>query len=288
MSTAEPQRLVYSIFHLTDLSPESESAFAHALAIALMRGSKLTLLHAGASGGDDGDDWDRFPAVRGTLERWGLLEPGSKRSEVFDKFAVQVKKVSLGPSSSVSDVLGYLSDSPSELIVTGYDGRRGITGVPRDSTAEDVARRAGAMTLFVPNGCKGFVSAEDGSLSLKRVLVPVADDPAPAVAITAARRVAESLGDMPVEVTLLHVGDAPPPIEAADDDAVHFTHLTRTGDPVDEILAVASEIDADLISMVTNGRNSLGELMRGSHTERVTRGSSCPVLALPESWNEIV
>lgn len=287
MSTPSSQRLVYSVFHLTDLSPEAESAFAHALAIALIRGSKLTLLHAGTEGSRGGRDWGRFPHVRETLERWGLLEPGSKRDDVFEKLSVQVKKVDLGPSSSVSDVLDYLSDSPSELIVTSYDAKRGIGAVRRDATAEDVARQSGAMTLFVPNGCRGFVSAADGSLSLRRILVPIADDPAPALAIKAAHRVASLLGDPPVEVTLLHVGAEFPPVQAVDDEVVRFTQTSREGDVAEQILAVAGETGADLISMVTNGRSSLGEMVRGSHTERVTRKASCPVLALPESWSDL-
>ena len=285
MSPPTPSRLVYSVFHLTDLSPESESAFVHALAIALMRGSKLTLLHAG---GDGAENWDRFPHVRATLERWGLLEPGSRRSDVFEKLAVQVKKVNLARSSSVSAILGYLEDSPAELIVTTYDTERGIMGVARDATAEDVARKSGAMTLFVPTGCPGFVSVEDGSLSLKRIVVPIASDPVPALAIEAARRVASMLGDPPVEVILLHVGDAPPRVDATDDDDVRFLHRNESGDVVDRIVAVAEESRADLIAMVTDGRNSLGETLRGSHTERVTRRAPCPVLALPESWNELV
>ncbi len=285
MASHIPERLVYSVFHLTDLSPESEGAFAHALAIALLRGSKLTLLHAGGGGADD---WDRFPQVRETLERWGLLEPGSKRADVFEKLAVQVKKVNLKRSSSVSGVLDYLGDDPSELIVTSYDPQRGITGVARDATAEDVARKSGAMTLFVPTGTRGFVSLEDGSLSLRRIVVPIADEPAPTFAIEAARRVGTILGDAPVEVVLLHVGDDAPRVDAQDDDAVQFTRRTESGDVVDRIIEVATEIDADLISMATNGRNSLGETLRGSHTERVTRRAPCPVLALPESWNDFL
>lgn len=277
--------LVHSVFHLTDFSPTCEVAFAHALAIALVRKASLTLLHAGET--DLEADWRRFPAVRGTLERWGLLEPGSERSEVFEKFAVAVKKVNVGTARPVSAVLDYLTGEPSDLVVVSYEGHKGVTGVSRDSAAEDVARRSGAMTLFVPSGTQGFVSSRDGTLSLRRILVPIAEDPAPALAVEAARRVARSLGDPPVDVTLLNIGDGDAPVIALPEEGdTRYRQVQRGGDVIDGILAASDEFDADLIAMVTNGRSSLGEIVRGSHTERVVRRARCPVLSLPESWQQ--
>jgi nucleotide-binding universal stress UspA family protein len=284
---SEPLRpkLVHSVFHLTDFSPSCEVAFAHALAVALIQKASLTLLHAGET--DLDADWRRFPAVRDTLERWGLLEPGSDRSAVFEKFAVSVKKVNLGTSRPVSAVLDFLTGEPSDLVVVSYDGQKGISGVVRDSTAEDVARRSGAMTLFVPSGSPGFVSPRNGSLSLRRILVPVTEDPPPSLAVEAARRVARSLGDPPVDVTLLNIGDGDAPVFALpEEDTTRYRQVQRGGDVIDGILAAADEFDADLIAMVTNGRSSLGEIVRGSHTERVVRRASCPVLSLPEVWGQ--
>ncbi|MGH0037048.1 MAG: universal stress protein [Myxococcota bacterium] len=289
MSEATPAPLVHSVFHLTDFSPSCDVAFAHALAIALVRRSSLTLLHAGEA--DLDTDWRRFPAVRATLERWGLLEPGSDRSAVFEQFAVSVKKVNLGTARPVSTVLDYLTGEPSDLIVVAYDAQKGITGVARDSVAEDVARRSGAMTLFVPSGASGFVSARDGSLSLRRILVPIAEEPAPVLAVEASRRVARGLGDPPVDVTMLNIGDGNAPVIALPDEdegTLRYRQVQRGGDVVDGILAAADEFDADLVAMVTNGRSSLSEIVRGSHTERVVRRARCPVLSLPEAWSQRV
>ena len=63
-----------SIFHPSDFSEASEVAFVHALKIALVAGAKLTMLHVEAS---PGAEWQDFPGVRDTLERWaarGLAE----------------------------------------------------------------------------------------------------------------------------------------------------------------------------------------------------------------------
>jgi nucleotide-binding universal stress UspA family protein len=284
MTSPAQAQLVYSVFHLTDFSAASEVAFAHALAIALVSKADLTLLHA--SGDATGEDWRRFPAVRRTLERWGLLEPGSERKDVFEKLAVRVKKVNIGSGRAVSAILDYLAGSPSDLIVVSTDARNGALGISRDTTSEDLARRSGALTLFVPSGASGFVSARDGSLSLRRILVPISDDPSPALAVESARRTALALGDPPVDVTLVHIGDGGAPVVALPDgEDVRFRQIERGGEVIDGIIAAADETRADLIAMVTNGRSSLGEIVRGSHTERVVRRARCPVLSLPEAWS---
>jgi nucleotide-binding universal stress UspA family protein len=59
---------VDSVLHPSDFTAASENAFAHALAIALLRKTELTILHTG----DSPEDWRKFPAVRSTLERWGM------------------------------------------------------------------------------------------------------------------------------------------------------------------------------------------------------------------------
>jgi nucleotide-binding universal stress UspA family protein len=53
------------------------------------------------------------------------------------------------------------------------------------------------------------------------------------------------------------------------------------GDPADEILAVAQEIDAAVIVMPSRGKVGLRRWMVGSVAERVVRRARCPVLVLP-------
>lgn len=54
----------------------------------------------------------------------------------------------------------------------------------------------------------------------------------------------------------------------------------RRGDPVDEIVACAREIDADLIAMTTHGRSGLGRLLFGSVAEAVLRQAEIPVFLM--------
>ncbi|MGI9202494.1 MAG: universal stress protein, partial [Woeseiaceae bacterium] len=93
-NTAAAIPLVRSVLHPTDFSPASDRAFAHALAIALLRQTDFTILHVGPENASDAD-WSRFPSVRQTLERWGLLDAGSPRSAVMDDLQVRVKKVAI-------------------------------------------------------------------------------------------------------------------------------------------------------------------------------------------------
>ena len=72
-----------------------------------------------------------------------------------------------------------------------------------------------------------------------------------------------------------------PHVAAADGDRWAFTRMVRDGDPVEQILAAAGEVKADLIVMPTAGRAGVFDVLRGSTTERVLRRAPCPVLAVP-------
>lgn len=272
---------VSSVFHPTDFSEASHRAFAHALAVALLRRTELTILHADRDFVAD-DAWVKFPAVRRTLEGWGCLEPGSPRSAVLERLEVQVKKVSLRSRSPAAAILQYLDEHDTDLIVLATEGRAGLPGWLKPSVAERVARSSRAMTLFVPAGARGFVHPREGTIDLSRILVPVAHDPDARPALDYAARVARLAVD-PVELVLLHVGDGPmPALGRPSDPRLRVREARRQGRVVDEIESVARELDVGLIAMTSDGRDGfLGTIGRGSHTERVVRQAPCPVLSVP-------
>ncbi len=276
--------LVRSVLHPTDFSKGSEHAFAHALAIALIRKTSLTLLHAG---GDRSKSWASFPSVRRTLERWGMLERGSPRSAVFDQLSVRVKKVVTKKKNSVEACLEYMDEHPTDMIVLATRGRAGALKWIKGSTGEHVARRSETVSLFVPKKGRGFVSPANGSLSLQRILIPMAHNPSPQPAVQFAARVARVVGGQ-VQVTLLHVGDADgvPRVTLPDVPGVEWQTEVRQGDAPGQIVAEAERIAANEIIMTTDGRDVLIDALRGSHTERVIRRASCPVLALPVTWTD--
>jgi nucleotide-binding universal stress UspA family protein len=272
---------VESVFHPTDLSEASHFAFAHALAVALIRKIPLTILHSGRDFLAE-DEWSKFPAVRRTLESWGCLEPGSPRSAVLTQLDVAIKKVNLRRRNPAAAILDYLAEHDCDLIVLATEGREGLPAWLRPSVAERVARETKTMTLFVPAEGRGFVNPKTGAIHLSRVLIPATGAPTAQPALEYAARMAR-LADPPIEFVLLHVGDGPmPALERPQDPAFRFREERRQGDVSDAIVNTGREMGVDLIAMTTDGRDGfLGALGRGSHTERVVRGAACPVLAVP-------
>jgi nucleotide-binding universal stress UspA family protein len=278
--TAPP--FVEDVVHPTDLSPASERAFAHALAIALVRRARLVILHVTA---DDRPDWGEFPAVRRTLERWGLLEPGSSRGALFERLGVKITKRTISGHSPARAVVDYLDEAPADLLVVATEGRDGAARWLHGSTAEAMARRSKTMTLFVPADAeRSFVSLKDGTLTLNNVLIPVDHAPDASAAAEFARRMADIGGDGQATISLLHVGPESdmPRVRAEDGPRWTFVRIHREGEPVAEILAAAELVGADLIVMPTAGR-AVFEVLRGSTTERVLRQARCPLLAVPAS-----
>ena len=265
----------------TDFSPESEEAFAHALAICLFRRGELTLLHAGDEY-MDGDDWQQFPHVRQTLTRWKLLPPGSSRAAVFHELGIRVSKVS-AKGDPLSATLEYLQDYPTDLMVLATEGREGLPRWMHRSKAESLSRATGIKTLFVQHGARGFVSL-GGELTLRRILVPVASAPDPRPAMVYAARATVLAAGEAAELIALHVGVGDPKLDFPEPTGRGCTWRSAhaEGDPVEEIVRFAGAESADLICMTTTGPDKLGEQLGGSTTtEHVMRRAPCPVLAVP-------
>jgi len=227
--------------------------------------------------------------VRKTLERWGLLEPGSAHEDVFANLGVRVTKLTIDSGMPVASLLDWLDRNPADLLVLATEGREGLARWMHGSVAESMARTSRTMTLFVPADAeREIVSLADGDLSLYNVLVPVDHSPDPRAAVEFARRVAELAGEGQVTITLLHVG--PPgsaPQIATEDGATgdgtewRFVRMDREGDPVEQIVAAADAVKAELVVMPTAGRTGALEALYGSTTERVLRRVHCPLLAVP-------
>lgn len=271
--------LIDSVMHPTDFSEGSRVAFHHALKVALLAKSKLTLLHVTP---EKTDDWANFPGVRETLEQWGLLPKNSPRSAV-PELGIDVRKVIAHQSDPVKTVLHYLEENFADLIVLATHQHDGRMHWLKQSVSEPVTRRAAQMTLFIPGDNAGFVSADDGSVSLKNILIPVAATPKAQPAIEAAARLASGLGCQNGTFTLLHVGDADKM------PAVHFPQVpgwewkktTESGDVIQGILDASSKANADLVVMTTDGRHGFLDALRGSHSERLLRHANTPLLTVP-------
>src|SRR5262249_51423875 len=125
LAAVQDPPFVTSVFHPTAFSEGSHLAFAHALAIALLRETALTILHAGRDFLAE-DEWTKFPAVRRTLEAWGCLEPGSPRSAVLEELNVRVKKVNLRSLRPAAAIHEYVTKHDIDLVVLATESGGGL------------------------------------------------------------------------------------------------------------------------------------------------------------------
>lgn len=276
--------IVRSVLHPTDLSADSEIAFQHALAIALLRQTSLTLLHVeGSSRGGE------LPSVREMLERWGLLEEGSSRSAVYENFNVRIKK-KVVKGRPLPVILDYLDKGYVDLVVVATRGSNGMAGWLKSSVSEPLAHRTDTSTLFVPADSPGIVDPENGQLTARKILVPVAEVPDGQNAVTLAARTAiaahEVHGD-PVELHLMHVGDQMPELQLPEHEGIGWSQTLQSGEVIDRIVETAREVSADLVVMASDGRNGILDAFRGSHSEQILRLVPCPLLVVPITAHSI-
>jgi nucleotide-binding universal stress UspA family protein len=283
MSRYSQEPFVESILCATDFSAAGLNAFAHALMMAVTLRCRFTLFHAGEA--EDADtEWSQIPGVREVLERWGYLEKGSPRSAVFEKAAVLVRKVYVQSRDAFGELADFLQEEPVDLVVIGTNGHGGVPSWLRPSRWNPAVQDPRTMTMFVP-ASGGFVSMAHGGFTLRRVLVPVKAHPDPRPAVTYAFRAAVFSTEETVEMDLLHIGEENdvPSMDLPERDYLRWQMLTCAGNPADQILRSAAELDSDLIAMTTDIAGGFLGALRGSVTERVVRDAACPVLAVPVS-----
>ena len=269
---------IRTIVHPTDFSEASAEAFAHALRIALAEKSTLYLLHVAEA--DDESEWSKFPHVRATLARWGLLE-GNEPADAVGELGIRVAKLGLTPHSTVNAILHFLSSHSADLIVLATEGRQGVARWLHSSVAEKLARHAKVPTLFVPARALGFVDPARGEIHVRHVLIPIDHHPKPAHAVGGIMALVHQLAGDTAEGHFLHVGRHAPQIQRHAEPGRPLPVAMRHGDVVEAILEAANEWPVDLIGMPTAGHHGFLDALRGSTSERVLRHASCPVLTVP-------
>lgn len=286
MTSAHKPRapVVQAVFHPTDFSEASDNAFVHALAISVLRQTSLTILHAGENN-VAGHDGHEYPAVCQTLKRWDILPEESNPD--LQQLGIDVREIDKAMGNPVKACSQYLKEHPTDLLVLATHGKEGLPAWIRSSKAEILARHSRTMTLFVPEWVKGFVQSTDGDINIRRILIPVDQQPDPQDSVEYATRMAliiSEVGAEPIEIILLHIGlQQEMPDVPIDDNYPHwfFTHEVRMGHIADKIEEVAEEFDVDLIIMPTEGHHGIYDALRGSTTDQVLRNATCPLLAIP-------
>lgn len=241
------------IVHPTDLTGDDELAFVHAAGLAAISGARLITVYAGNDLRATGPD---ATALAG---RWGRpIDHEFRRVECCDDVA--------------ETLVGTLRALDPTLIVVGTHARHGLSALLHGSVGEAIARNVDRPVLVVPNRSRGFVD-DNGRIELRRVLIP-ANDTATALRGTDAARSLLAMVDSDAMIELLHVGPLDRELEALGATRVD-------GDLEDAIVGTVRQRDACIVVMPTHGHDGVGDVLRGSHTERVIRDIRCPVLSVP-------
>lgn len=269
------------VLHATDLSPEGDLAFAHSLALALAARGDLFIVHTEPDRQRPGREWDAFPGVRPMLTRWGLLPEDAESAAVAELLGLHVRKVDIPDDDPLHGIMGLVERHAFNLAVLASHTRGGVDRWLHPSVSEALARETGLPTLFLPHGARGFIDPADGSARLRSVLVPVDHSPPAGRAVGLAMELADLIGADEAVFHLLHVGESGPwpDIPAGHDGRVR--RMNATGRVVDQIVAAADSLDADLIVMPTRGHNGMLDALRGSTTEQVLRRAGRALLAAP-------
>lgn len=274
--------LVDSVLCVTDSSPASLNAFAHALTLAMNTRCHFTLLQVSRREGAP-SEWSGIPGVRGLLERWGYLEHGTPECEMFKRLQFDANKVFKKTSDAYGAVREILAERPIDVVVVASGGVGGFTSWVRPSVAEVAPAAWRTMTLVVPARSGGFVSEETGHHTLRNIVVPISQDLHPETAVTYAMRFAVFSQEEIIHVHLLHVGERTqtPQVMVPERPYLTWRHVHRTGNPVSRIIETASEVDADLIVMTTPGKRGFLDSVLLTVPDQVVRLARCPVLAVP-------
>jgi nucleotide-binding universal stress UspA family protein len=225
--------------------------------------------------------WLDFPAVRATLSRSGILPEGVRRQDVA-QIGLLIRKILKPSTDPVEAMLRHFRRFPPDLIVLATHQREGLDRWLHKAGAEPLARRSGAMTLFVPRTGRGFVSLENGAVTLKTYPHPHDHVPRPQTALRRAFLLARGLDCVAGEFRLIHVGNpgTAPRMGLTEEAGWSYEIIVRQGDVVDQILEEEAHWRPDLMVLATQGHMDFLDALRGSTTERVLRGAHCPVLAV--------
>lgn len=244
----------------------------------MRRGAELTLLHS--RGRRSTDSWAGYPGVRETIATWrdrgttAAIEDRLQRS--------RIRKLDVEVRDPVASSLSHIEEYRIDMIVMATEGRSGLARLVQPSRAEKLARRSRLFTLFVPHGCRPFVSGESGEVTLKRILLPIDPGTDPRPAMMRAVQSAALLEDPDLEITLLHVGEGEESVVTLPElPFCRWKAIRRLGDASEQILRLAEELSADAIYMSTAwSKPSLGS-SEGGVTEAVLHGADCPVATVP-------
>lgn len=260
--------------------------------IARRLNAKLVLFHATLP------TWRDFqPLVR--VEHPDTLKP----YEFVGDPALEWVKVEVDSVGGSFELLPAIFDSAEQndvdVIVVPTHARKGIPRMVMGSVAERLIKacRVPVLTLDLER-----VPTDEDELAFDRVVAPVDLSVISNAAVPHALELARSTG---CGLTLTHVVEETDELEldlelvtdfrervvlaakrrlaelVGGEPGIPVDHVIERGGVVDAVTRTAACYSNPVVVMGTAGRDSLGDHVLGSRTERVVRHAECSVLALP-------
>ena len=306
------RKIVFSnILVPTDFSPISLKALEYACTLGTAFGAILHLLHVN-------DIAVEAPTLAALSPPSRELK--AKLLHRLDSIAAEISAPTRGlrrhvrSGKAFNEVCEAARDLSADLIVTATHGYSGLKRILLGSTTERIVQHSFCPVLVVREHQREFVSSRSRErahnrrrICLDRILVPTDFSEHSRHALSYALAFAKHFG---AEVILLNAiyphyyasnpdyfssdygslldeahraakAEMAKLLQATSFDGVSFKTRIEEGHPVQTILDVAKEWDADLIVTSTHGRTGLEHVLIGSTAEQVVRYATCPVLVVP-------
>lgn len=215
-----------------------------------------------------------------------MEDPADRREQVLERARKQLDDLrntvegveatsELRQGAPDSAVLEAVGEHDTRLIVVGTRAKRGRRDAP-GNVAQRIIRRAPCPVLVVPDGYDRRLA--DQPTILVGVRGGDRDDAA------AALREAEGLAKLlHAELVLVHSsreGGGPAWLEEL---AGGRRHIASQGDPARELLRIATEIDADAITVAPRGHGPLRQALLGSVSNGLLSAGERPVFVIPRT-----
>ena len=277
----------------TDFSDTAAHALRYASTLAERYDAHLLVMYADPF--MPAVDFTAIAAATFDLAQQNMVEEAREKLEVHAEENIRKSvpydvRVIVGVPEKT--IIEQAHEAGADLIVMGTHGRSGLSRILFGSVTAHVTRHAEAPVIAVN-------SATPETAEVRKVLVPVTSEPLCREALPFAAALT-SAPDAPI--VFLQFADDDRPLEDTLDHVLHLKQWApeelvnrcefkiMSGREADRSIASLAKItNSDLIALTIPEGRSLGDVLRGTLSERVIRQSGCPVLtvnSLVARWAE--
>lgn len=276
----------------TDLSDFGDLALRYALLFARQLGSRLTLLHA------------EEIAWLATEHPIGYTFTNATEAEAALKLRLsEYAAAYVAPDVSVStrfqdgapdtEIVKMARELHSDLVIMGTHARRGIRRAFLGSVAEAVLRESRIPVITVAP----TTVPRSGDVRIKTVLCPMNFTEVARMALDEACAVAEAFD---AELVVVHVADGNEPrlfsavqtefgrwVDPALRAGTRYKEIVSQGNAAERVLAIADQIDADLLVIGARHRRFSDATVVGTTTERIVRFARSAVMTIMQRSSKV-